>query len=536
LFLNKEKKMKGQESQFRKRLLLVAALGFIVISAFAGGKAETPRAVREVEEFPLREKVTLTYLMPFPVTASSVMDDFNGSLTYQELEKLTNVHINWIHPAAGQETEHFNLTIASGQYPDLIFNPGRYQGGIEKGIEDGVFLQLNDYIDKYAPNYQALRKGNSQGLRESVGDSGKIGAIFALLRQENLSWWGPVIRKDWLDETGLGIPETLDDWDKLLRAFKKNHPDAAPLTFTAGGFKESGIDSYAAVLSAWNIGTGFYREGNTVKYAPIQDKTKEYLTLMATWYKDGLLDKDFPARDGTALNTLVTSGKVGAQIGDLDNLSNLWASQNVDRVAAPYPVLKKGDKVQYRAKDWVTTVGWVTAISTQCKNPEVAVKWLDYAFTDKGSMLFNFGIEGLTYTLVNGKPQYTDIVLKNPDVPISSGIYKFKMHTGTMLRWGAYSNPATLINPKNMEDKIMWTETAGYDLMLPPITLTADEGKEAANILNVTDAYKNEQLLRFIMGEISLDRYADYVSEMKKLGIDRATAIYQAAYNRFIKR
>jgi putative aldouronate transport system substrate-binding protein len=517
-------------------MLLAAALGFMAVPAFAGGKAETPRTVREVEEFPLKEKITLSYFMPLPVPASTIMDDFNGSLTYQELEKLTNVHIDWVHSAAGQEAEQFNLMIASGKYPDLIYNPGRYQGGIEKGIEDSVFLQLNDYIDKYAPNYQAIRKSNLQGLRESVGDSGKIGAIFALLRQENLSWHGPVLRKDWLDETGLGIPETLDDWDKVLRTFKKNHPDAVPLTFAVSGFKNTGIDNYAAVLSAWNVGNGFYLEGNAVKYGPIQDKTKDYLAFLAGWYRDGLLDKDFPARDETALNTLVTSGKAGAQIGSIDTLTALWTSQNVDRVAAPYPVLKKGDKVQYRAKDWVTTVGWVTAISTQCKNPEVAVKWLDYAFTDKGSMLFNFGVEGLTYTLVNGKPQYTDLVLKNPDVPISSGIYKFKMHTGIMLRWGAYSNPATLINPKNMEDKIMWTETAGYDLMLPPITLTADEGKEAANILNVTDAYKNEQLLRFILGEVSIDKYADYVNEMKKLGIDRATAIYQAAYNRFIKR
>jgi putative aldouronate transport system substrate-binding protein len=519
---------------FKAGIALAAAI-LIPLPVFAGAKAESSGTVKEVE-FPLKEKLTLSYFIDFPVPASTIMDDFNGSMSFQELEKQTNIHINFIHPAAGQEAEQFNLMIASGEYPDLIYNPNRYQGGIEKGIEDGVYLQLNDLLDKYAPNYQAIRKNNPEGLRESVGDSGKIGAIHAILRQENLSWYGPVLRKDWLDETGLGLPVTLDDWDTLLRAFRKNHPDSVPLTFAEGGFRNSGIDNNGLILSAWGVGPGFYKDGNTVKYGPIQDKTKDYLTLLAKWYKDGLLDKDFPARDGTGINTLITSGKVGAQMGDIDGLNTLFSSQNIERITAPYPVLKKGDKIQYRAKDWVTTVGWAAAVSTQSKNPEVAVKWLDYSFTDKGSMLFNFGVEGVSYTLVNGQPQYTDLVFKNPDVPLSSGIYKFKMHTGVMLRWGAYSNPATLVNPKNMADKIAWTEGAGYDLMLPPITLSASEGREAANILNVTDVYKNEMFLRFIMGEVSLDKYGDYVSEMKKMGIDRATAIYQTVYDRFMKR
>ena len=42
------------------------------------------------------------------------------------------------------------------------------------------------------------------------------------------------------------------------------------------------------------------------------------------------------------------------------------------------------------------------------------MKWLDYAFCKEGHMLFNFGVEGLTYKMVNGYPKYTELITDNP--------------------------------------------------------------------------------------------------------------------------
>ncbi|MDR3191535.1 MAG: extracellular solute-binding protein [Treponema sp.] len=533
------KKIKTLISPVRGLVLLsLLCLGFPLFAGGGGQKSAAP-ATDAVVEFPLKEKVTLTYWHDFALQASRVMDDYNGSLTYQELEKLTNVHINFIHPAQGQVTEQFNLMIASGEYPDLVAGAGAYPGGIDKAIEDGVYFQLNDLIERYAPNYGGIRRQNPQAARETVSDSGKIGAFYPLLRQENLAWHGPSMRKDWLDETGLPVPETIDDWDRVLRAVKKNHPDAVPLIFGVVGpqvtFKDSGIEGFGLFLSAWNLGPDYYREGNTIKYGPIQNNFKNYLALMNRWYKDGLIDKDFPARDERGIQSMITGGQAFAAGISIDTMNNLLNSQKIEWAAAPYPVLKKGDKIQYRAKDWVTSPGAV-AVSTQCKNPAVAVKWLDYAYSEAGSMLFNFGKEGESYTLVNGQPRFTDLVLKNPNMAVESALFRYKMHSGPHLRWGAYSNPATLINQKVMDGKIAWTEAVGYDLMMPPVSLTADEGKEATRIHSVTNVYRNEMCIRFIMGETPLDKFADYVAEMKNMGIDTAIALYQGAYNRFMQR
>ena len=161
--------------------------------------------------FPLEEQVTLTMWAPFNVNAASVMEDYNGSLVFQEMEKRTNVHIEFIHPAIGQDSEQFNLMIASQEYPDMIMGGiSNYVGGGDLAVEDGVFLQLNDLIDQYAPKYKAIMESNPEAKRPASSDSGIMSSILPLMRQENLCWYGPVIRKDWLEETGLDIPETLE--------------------------------------------------------------------------------------------------------------------------------------------------------------------------------------------------------------------------------------------------------------------------------------------------------------------------------------
>lgn len=371
--------------------------------------------------FPLEEQVTLTMWAPFNVNAASVMEDYNGSLVFQEMEKRTNVHIEFIHPAIGQDSEQFNLMIASQEYPDMIMGGiSYYVGGGDLAVEDGVFLQLNDLIDQYAPNYKAILESNPEAKRQASSDSGIMSSILPMMRQENLCWYGPVIRKDWLEETGLDIPETVEEWEVLLTEMKKNHPDSTPLIFHPSGasagnsFRERGYDFWGLFMSAYRIGTSsgtfgaMYNDNGTVKYAPIEDGFKDYLEVMNRWYENGLIDADYPARDMDGVNALITSGMVGAMVGSVDIASNLFDSQGVEYVAAPYPVLKEGDPVRLRAYDAVASpIGNSVSITTQCENPEIAVAWLDYAFSEEGSLLYNFGVEGDTYTMVDGTPTFT---------------------------------------------------------------------------------------------------------------------------------
>ena len=122
-------------------LLVLAMLLSTGITAVFAAEAETP---------------TLTYWTNLSSTDASVMSSLDDNLYMQELQARTGVDLEFLHPAVGQENEQFSLLIASGELPDIIeWNWSGYAGGIQKAIDDGVILPLNDLIAQYAPNYAA---------------------------------------------------------------------------------------------------------------------------------------------------------------------------------------------------------------------------------------------------------------------------------------------------------------------------------------------------------------------------------------------
>lgn len=48
------------------------------------------------------------------------------------------------------------------------------------------------------------------------------------------------------------------------------------------------------------------------------------------------------------------------------------------------------------------------------------------------------------------------------------------------------------------------------------------------------ETYMDENIVKFIVGDKPLDAYDDYVSTLKEMGIDQCTAIYQAAFDRYM--
>ena len=129
----------------KKLLALLLALALTLGAAAA-------LAEPEPYTLPLSEEtVTFTYWKPTHTNARQLMTDYNGNEIYQELERRTNVHIEWIHPAAGQEAEQFNLLVAANDLPDFICmeSGASYPGGAAKAIADGVFLPLEVYVAQY---------------------------------------------------------------------------------------------------------------------------------------------------------------------------------------------------------------------------------------------------------------------------------------------------------------------------------------------------------------------------------------------------
>ena len=90
------------------------------------------------------------------------------------LAEQTNINIEWVAASSTNADEQFNLMIASLDYQDMIAaSTSTYIGGVDKGIEDEVYIDATPYIEKFMPNYAALRNANERVLKDTTTDSGK---------------------------------------------------------------------------------------------------------------------------------------------------------------------------------------------------------------------------------------------------------------------------------------------------------------------------------------------------------------------------
>ncbi len=454
------------------------------------------------------------------------------------LEK-TGVNIKFIHPTSGNVSEQFNLLTVSKDMPDVIlYDWYNVSGGPQKYIDDGTILPLNDIIDKYSPNFKAYLEENPDVARAVKTDEGNYYVYPFIRGDEKLTVsCGPIVRKDILDEYGLKVPETIDEWYNTLKTCKE-HGTATPLSFLFK-FEKNGVFS-----GAYGCPNSFFLDDDgNVQYGPAQDSAKDYLAEMNKWYKEGLLDNNISSLEQTDIDSRFLTGDVVASIGYagssigtyLTNEKNSNPSFNVE--AAPNPVLKKGEKSDFGQKDNIYVPQNSAAITASCKNIELAARFLDYAYSEEGSLLLNFGIEGESYEMTEDGPVYTDLITNNPDGLTMSQALSHYMMLGS----GPYVQNVQYIDQYYQYDQQknalkIWSDTNAAAHKLPQTTFTSEESKSAATITNNLSTYVDEMWMKFITGIEPLDKFDEYQAQLKQLGLEEVLGYYDAALKRYNKR
>lgn len=487
------------------------------------------------------EDVTITYWIPLNDQAKGVIQNYNENQAIQELEKRTGVKVDFQHPPVGQETEQYKLLIVSDDLPDVIEERGTamYPGGGDKAIEDGVFLRLNELMENNAPNYMHLREESDEIRKLTITDAGNIWSFGMIQNFDALVWNGPIVRKDILDDLGIDPPETIEDWYAMLTAMKESGVEIPLL------FPKTGRDSYGCFLGSYNIAASFYVDDGTVKFGPYEEAMKDYLTEMNKWYTEGLIDQDFASRDSKMTEALATSGRAGAWIGtsgiEIESYLVSGQSSNPDfeLYGASYPLQLNGEKSQYRQVDQKVR-GYNASITTSCECPELVTQWLDYRYSEEGSMLFNYGTtEGVTYEInEDGEPRVLqDVVLSYPEnegLAFTNVMWKYKINDGAMNRMN--TAPLDSLIPESQQARVEWGESAGTDSVLPTLTMTTEEASEYNSIMNEINTYTDQMILKFFIGDESLDAFDSYREQLQKMNIERAIEIQQAAYDRYLAR
>lgn len=488
----------------------------------------------------------ISFWMGMNPNATVTIKSMNEIAAVQEWEKRSNIKINFQHPAAGAEGEQYNVMLASNNLPDVICNLfGFMPGGYQKLYNDGTIIKLNDLIDNYAPNLKKILEQNPEVVKQLKSDNGDIYGIPHLQLGKYKVFGGMIIRQDWLDELGLKAPETIDEWETVLRAFKEKKGAQIPLLYAAPPklvLIGSGAPSF---IEAFGVTTSMFLDNGTVKYGPIENGYKEFLATFQRWYKEGLIDPDFAANDSKTYDAKVTSGKAGAFFGNIGAGIGRWmpALQQSDPkaklAAVQFPVLKKGDQPLFTGRSWEWS-GFGAVITKANKHPEETVKALDYFFSPEGHMLKNFGIEGQTYTMKDGQPVYTDLILNNPDkLTIAQALAKYMIANYPFAGMSDDRVNDQYYQLQSQKDAVkLYAKYADNTLKvaIPPVNLTSEEAKEFSKIMNDADTYKNEMFVKFIMGTEPLSNFDKFTTQVKKFNIEKAIQIEQDALNRYKSR
>ena len=160
------------------------------------------------------EKVKLTAVfIAHPLTQSVYDMEWLG-----EIADKAGVEIAWeqIYTDWNQVK---STRFASGDIPDLLFNA---TGDSDYTTYDGLFMELTDLIDKYAPNVKAMFAEEPDTLALAKTAEGKIYATPKFQGKWPDTNGVLFINKVWLDKLGLEMPTTLSQLKNVLIAFRDN--------------------------------------------------------------------------------------------------------------------------------------------------------------------------------------------------------------------------------------------------------------------------------------------------------------------------
>lgn len=490
---------------------------------------------------------SISYWVALNGNAGATMVDYNEMAAYKVMKEITGTNVEFQHPPAGQEQDQFSLMFSSGDLPDLVETNWlgvNVPGGPDNAINEGRILRLNELIEAHAPNLTRILDENPEWRKMITSDAGNI-YTFPFIRGDEmlLTVHGPALRQDWLDQLGLDMPTTLEEWETVLTAFKEQDPNGNGVADEIPFLLEMGAINYGhAFIGAFGMTNGFYNDGGTIKFGPIEPEFQTFLTMLNRWYENGLIDQDYASSDGQLRDAKVSNNELGAYVtyagSGIGRMNGLVRESNpaFQLMPAPYPKLNADADLPIGQQDPVFSGNGV-AISTKASNPEEIVKWLDFKYGEEGHMLFNFGVEGESYEMVDGVPTYTDIIMNNPDgLPVTQAMARYfrAVFSGPMVQDKGYIEQYYEM-PEQKQALVNWTQ-ANHDKLMPPVTLTAEENTRYSSIMSEVNTHRDEMIDRFIMGASPMAEFQAFVDALVGMGIEEAIEIQQAAFDRYLSR
>lgn len=515
--------------------------------------------------FPIvEEPITLTVMFP---SQTAIPDIAENSFT-KEYEELTGIHIEWQEVPSDSLADRVNISLSSGDMPDIYLSCGVSLSQQQAYGPQGAFVPLNDYIEQYGEVFQKIEE-NVPGVADTLtmGD----GNIYALPYIEKCvhcegssKLW---VNQKWLDALNMEPPTTVDEFEDMLRRFKEEDPngngeaDEIPLLTYEGGWHSNAMSGWLTNPFVYTSPDNnyVYLDGDEIKLSYMQDGWKEAMSWLNKLYEEGLYyDQSLVINYDQARQLCAADGTtedVGCFTGGTPDLPGADVSQ-----WGPYVALAPIEGPNGRVATWmpysqITPTAFV--ITSACENPAAAFRWGVEQYNKDINYRKTFGVEGENWKYVT--PGEDDVPADAADfntgdpaeiAPFIDGVgwgdeqdycwrgLGLRCDTGDYkdLR---YAQVQSGDYDTNMEHRLsvdtqeqMEPYYPDMEICVPTLVYTEEQSATLANTESVVISYVEEMAAAFITG--TSDPEADwdaYLNELSVKGVDQLLEIYQAAYD-----
>jgi putative aldouronate transport system substrate-binding protein len=516
-------------------ILLMTAL-LVSLTACSGNKEVNtvePESIHfNKEGLPIVNKpVTLKVLT---VRWGSMGDSFTQSEWLKNLEKKTNVNIEWQVMSSNDWSERKSIMLASGTLPDVIIGDQAFgDSDIVNNLR--LFHPLDSYIEENMPNLKAAMQETPELRKISTFPEGKIYSLPARLPSRPKSSRQPIINKTWLDKLGLEVPDNIDDLYNVLKAFKEQDPN--------GNGKQDEIPIIEItndLLSPFGITDlnnthMVIKDGNAVYY-PISSEYKEGLKWVNKLFTEGLLDKELFVQDETMRSAKYLNPDapiVGFSYQwNPDAVFGKWSDQYVTIAPIAGP---DGKRYTVGNPLGMNLARNELLITTSSKYPEIAARWADQFYTNEASIQNFWGAIG-TVIQKNDNDTYT---LMDPPAGTSADAWYWEH---SLRDFGPkYVSPSfeqnIILNPSNGDGLKLQLDKLGSDyatVPFPSVMYTKEEFQQLPTLTTDIDSYVNTMRAKFgMLGGID-EEWDEYVNQLRAMGLDQLIKIRTDAYSRYM--
>nr|WP_246183513.1 ABC transporter substrate-binding protein [Paenibacillus methanolicus] len=459
---------------------------------------------------------------------------------FKTLEAQSNVQIEWNNIASDGYQEKKNLLLATDDLPDAFYNAQFSDYDLIKYGSEGTIIPLEDLIDKYMPNLKKLFEARPD-LKAVV--TAPDGHIYSLPYAEEMNLIGMpnqmFINKKWLDQLGLAVPTTLEEYHDALKAFKDNNVNGKgtviPLSWWFQGWCGNEGD-LLGMFGAPDVTTEDHRivKDGKVQYSLALPEYKEAIAYYHKWYEEGLIDPEIASMDAEKL-------KAKGKTADVTLGSFIWwegpeivgEERMKDYVLMPPLKNNKGEIVigktnysEYSRDSFV--------ITKANEQPEITARWVDQLYDPKTAIQAHWGPIGEVYKEENGK-------LVNLPVPAgtTAGEYRLKVAPGgpTVITKDAFG---TLVDMEpRAKQRLDELEKYYFPYQVkenyPFVFFSAEDLDKINQIETQLKEYTKQMKAKWLMTGGVEEEWDGYLKKLDQIGLQELLEIYQKGYDEFKK-